>query len=198
MGDVALRIPHDPATANPLPPSPLAAGSGVDDTSAAPAAFYPIVGIDPGLSGALAFYDSLGLITEDMPTLEFARGGKSKRDLDLQALAHLIRVHGPVHAYVEQVGAMPGQGVSSMFAFGKTYGGILGVLAALKVPVTLVPPQRWKKVLGVPAGKDGARARASQLIPAHAAQWPLKKHDGRAEAAMLALYGIRSFERIAA
>ena len=151
-----------------------------------------ILGIDPGLSGAVALYvaDTGALVVHDMPTLDLARGGKAKRELDAVELARLIDAAGPIaHAYIEQVGAMPGQGVSSVFSFGKSYGLALGVLAANFIPHTLVPPQRWKRALGVPAAKDGARARASQLLPAHAALWTRVKDDGRAEAAMIALYG---------
>ena len=68
-------------------------------------------------------------------------------------------------------------------------GVILGVLASRSVPLLLVSPVSWKRALGVPKAKDGARARASQLLPEAAHQWRLKRHDGRAEAALLALYG---------
>lgn len=149
-----------------------------------------IIGIDPGLSGAFAVYSGDRLLhVEDLPVLEFKRNGKNKRDLDVSRLAKRIQGWAPSKAIVEKVGAMPGQGVSSVFSFGKTYGAILGILGALEVPVDLVAPQVWKKKLGVPAGKDGARARASQLIPAGAEFWPLKKHDGRAESALIAYYG---------
>jgi crossover junction endodeoxyribonuclease RuvC len=80
-----------------------------------------------------------------------------------------------------------------VFAFGKGYGIVLGVLAAHGVPVTLVAPAVWKRALGVLKAKDAARARASQLLPQCAGQWPLKKDHGKAEAALLALYGVRMF-----
>lgn len=152
-----------------------------------------IVGIDPGLSGALAFFSPDGLVIHDMPTHALTRGGKAKREIDLIGLAQLIDSAKPPisHAYVEAVGARPGQGSVSMFAFGKAYGIVLGVLAANFVPHTLVPPQRWKKALGVPADKDGARARASQLLPQHAALWSRVKDDGRAESALIAYWGAR-------
>jgi crossover junction endodeoxyribonuclease RuvC len=152
-----------------------------------------IVGIDPGLSGALFFLDPSGTTGEaiDVPVHLLTRGGKKKRELDIVGLVGILEQHRPSHALIEQVAAMPGQGVSSVFAFGKGYGAILGVLAALRIPMTLVPPAQWKRVLGVQKSKDAARARASQLLPAAAQQWPLQKHDGRAESALLALYGIR-------
>lgn len=159
-----------------------------------------IIGIDPGLSGAFAFYQPRGnlLEIEDAPVFALPRGGKTKREIDVQSLIAIFRrrcidprLMPGVHAWLEQVGSMPDQGVASMFAFGQVFGIIKGVLAALAIPVTLVPPVRWKRALGVPAAKDGARARASQLLPAHAGLWPLVKHDGRAEAALIAYYGSR-------
>jgi len=152
-----------------------------------------IAGFDPGLSGALFFLASNSTTGEavDMPVHLLERGGRKTRDLDIAGLVEILSSRRPDHAFVEQVGAMPGQGVSSTFAFGKCYGAILGVLAALSIPITLVPAVRWKRALGVQKSKDAARARASQLLPAAAAQWGLRKHDGRAEAALLALYGAR-------
>lgn len=158
------------------------------------------IGVDPGLSGAIAFYQPFGdlLEIEDIPVFALVRAGKTKRDMDVQSLVTIFRrrridprLMPGVHVWLEQVGAMPGQGVSSMFAFGQVFGIIKGVLAALSIPMTLVPPVRWKKAIGVPAAKDGARARASQLLPGHANLWPLVKHDGRAEAALIAYYGSR-------
>jgi len=149
------------------------------------------LGIDPGFSGALAWLDLGGdLRIEDVPTLAGERNGKTKRDMDIAALVELVERHRPAFAVVERVGAMPGQGTSSMFAFGKGFGSILGVLAALRVPVELVTPATWKQTLAVPAGKDGARLRASQLLPAQCGHLRRAKDDGRAEAAMLAWYGL--------
>lgn len=148
-----------------------------------------ILGVDPGLNGALAFLDIVAgtLTVHDMPTIE--AGVKSKRVVDESGLARMIDASSANHAYVEKVGAMPGNGAVSMFGFGVSFGLVRGVIAANFIPVTLVPPQTWKRVLGVPAAKEGARARASQLLPAFSHLWPLVKHDGRAEAALIAYYG---------
>lgn len=89
-------------------------------------------------------------------------------------------------AVVEQVGAMPGQGVSSMFAFGQAFGLALGVLAGLGVATVTVTPAAWKRDLRLCAGKDAARLRAAQLWPAQAAEFRRVRDDGRAEAALLA------------
>jgi crossover junction endodeoxyribonuclease RuvC len=142
-----------------------------------------IAGIDPGLSGAVAFLDAASgavLDIADMPTLALSRAGKNKRELDAHALAHLIGDRRPGHVFIELVGAMPGQGVSSVFAFGKSFGVVIGVLAAQQIAFTFVSPVTWKRGLGVPAAKGGARARASQLMPSatrhrqtvsHGPQW---------------------------
>jgi crossover junction endodeoxyribonuclease RuvC len=153
-----------------------------------------IVGIDPGLSGALFFLNPDHPMTGeavDLPIHVLTRGGKKKRELDIAGLIGILTAHRLDHVFLEQVNAMPGQGVSGVFAFGKCYGVILGVIAAHNIPLTLVAPAVWKRALGVPKAKDGARARASQLLPEAASQWALKKHDGRAEAALIALYGAR-------
>lgn len=154
-----------------------------------------VLGIDPGLHGAIAIVRDGTWEIVDMPILGIERNGKAKNEVDIGALAAILGHpdwNEDVAAFVEQVGAMPKQGVSSVFAFGKGYGIILGILGALKVPATLVPPTRWKKALGVPPGKDAARYRASQVLPDLAGHWKLKKHDGRAEAAMIAEYGRRT------
>lgn len=147
-----------------------------------------IIGIDPGLSGAIAYLTPDDLQIWDMPTLDLVRGGKKKREIDEIALADILEdLHGKV--FLEKVGAMPGQGVSSMFSFGQSYGVIRGIIAAYQMQRELVPPATWKAKLKVRKGKDAARLRASELMPKYSGLWPLKKHDGRAEAALIAYYG---------
>ena len=150
-----------------------------------------ILGIDPGLNGALAFYDPQHDELEilDMPTLKAGTGGKRIVDEDVLAREIDCRFDFVTHAFLESVGAMPGQGVTSMFSFGVSFGLLKGVLAANFIPRTLVRPAEWKKALRVPAAKDGARARASQLLPKHSGKWVRVKDDGRAESALLALFG---------
>jgi crossover junction endodeoxyribonuclease RuvC len=160
-----------------------------------------LVGVDPGLSGALAFLDPNNpstIETADIPVHVLARGGKTKREIDIVELIRLLATRHLTHAFVEQVSSMPGQGLSSTFSFGKTYGAILGVVASRSIPLTLVPSLRWKRALHVPKAKDGARARASQLLPEAAHQWRLRKDHGKAEAALIALYGARQLSGTAA
>jgi crossover junction endodeoxyribonuclease RuvC len=154
-----------------------------------------VCGCDVGLTGAVALIDDAGAVEVfDMPTLMLARGGRSKNEVDAHALARLLAQ--PIdHAFVEQVGAMPKQGTSSVFSLGKAYGLVLGILAAHGTPLDLVPPRVWKAAMRVPAAKEGARSRASQLLPKSAHLWPLVKHHGRAEASLLALFGQRQLRQ---
>jgi len=150
-----------------------------------------ILAIDPGAKGALAFFDpakgTLDIV--DCPIVEVKRGAKIKTEISPQMLAAIIQSRSPVFAILERVGAMPGQGVSSMFQFGRGVGMYEGVLAALQVPVTYVTPQAWQKAVNARDGKDGGRARAAELFPAYAQMFARKKDDGRADAALMAYWG---------
>ncbi len=152
-----------------------------------------IVGIDPGASGAVAFFDPQEGTLEivDMPVMEVERSGKSKREINATLLTSIIdkQSTSTTVAWLEKVGAMPGQGVSSMFQFGRSVGMVEGVLAAMYLPINYVTPQRWQKEVGVRGGKDGARLRAIELFPKHAHLFARKKDDGRADAALIAWYG---------
>ncbi|CAB4130981.1 hypothetical protein UFOVP120_49 [uncultured Caudovirales phage] len=149
------------------------------------------IGIDPGLNGAIAYLDiedgHLSIV--DMPTLEVKRNNKLKREVSPHGLANALAIASDVRGVViERVGAMPGQGVTSVFSFGRSMGLIEGVLAAYEYPVNIVTPQAWQKVAGVRGGKDGSRMRAMELFPNYAGLFALKKHDGRADAACMAWF----------
>jgi crossover junction endodeoxyribonuclease RuvC len=157
-----------------------------------------VLGIDCGLSGALTFLNTSGGATiHDMPTFEIKRGKGKRHDLDGHTLCRLIESRLPYHAFVERALAMPKQSAYATGIFFQVYGEVRGILIAWSIPFTIVDPQIWKKNLGVPAMKDGALARASQLMPSLAEQWPLKKHHGRAESALIALYGARLLGNVA-
>jgi len=150
-----------------------------------------VLGIDPGAGGAIALVVDRKLVSvEDMPTTQTDKG---RRRIDAVALALLVRsmvgVLNPDVAVIELVGPMPRDGSAGSFWFGKAAGVAEGVLAGLGMSVVSVSPQVWKRRLDCPAIKDGARERASRLFPGGDRRWPLKKHDGRAEAAMIALWG---------
>jgi crossover junction endodeoxyribonuclease RuvC len=140
-----------------------------------------VIGIDPGISGAVAAVDAAtgGLVwVEDMPALD--------KHVNAAALADLLEGEVIVAAAVEAVHAMPKQGVSSSFNFGRSYGVVLGVLAALNTPVVHLRPAQWKKALGLSADKSASRRMATDLWPAQAEQFKRVKDDGRAEAALIA------------
>lgn len=151
-----------------------------------------ILGIDPGLSGALALYDVDGsLEVIDIPTLQL-----KKRVIDEYALARIVddwsgRIR---EVWLEQVGVRPGEGAVGAFAFGRGYGLIRGLCTASFLPIIDVTPASWKRAMNVSADKDAARAKASALFPRYSGCWPLKKHDGRAEAALIALHGMRQVQ----
>ena len=151
------------------------------------------LGIDPGLSGALAFYnkDDHSLALHDMPVVEMVRNGKAKREVSPHLISEIIGgcPTQSAKAFVERVSAMPGQGVTSVFSFGRSSGIIEGALAALGVSYTLVTPQAWMKATGIRAGKDGSRQRAMELFPNYADLFARKKDDGRSDAALIAYYG---------
>ena len=148
-----------------------------------------ILGIDPGLTGALAFWIDGAFDIYDVPTVKARTRG---REVDWSEAARIIDAAGHIdHAIIESAAARPGQGVSSMFKFGYVCGGLRGLVAAHFIPVTYVTPRKWKAALDVPKAKDGARARASELFPKYSHIWQRVKDDGRAESAMIALYGAR-------
>jgi len=91
--------------------------------------------------------------------------------------------------FVEQVSARPGQGVTSMFRFGESFGLVKGVCAGIGLPLTLVTPQEWRRGMRVPTGKDGSRQRILELQPELAKRFARKKDHGRADAMLIALHG---------
>lgn len=138
-----------------------------------------LLGIDPGRNGALALLDceTLQVMTWDMPA-------------DIPALHDLICSVPEVRLCVlEQIHAGPQMGRKSIAAMFEQYGALKGALSWRSIPAQTVRPSVWKQALNVPADKSAARRRASEFYPDCADQWRLAKHDGRAEAAMLAWYG---------
>ena len=148
-----------------------------------------VMGVDPGISGAVAFYYTQAperISVYDVPVA----GG----EIDAAGLANMIATDRPDAAMVERVSAMPKQGVTSSFNFGKAYGYVLGVIGTMRVPLHQVAPGRWKKALGLTADKEQCRLRAIQLFPAVADQFRLKSHHGRAEAVLIAFYGAQTLK----
>jgi crossover junction endodeoxyribonuclease RuvC len=148
-----------------------------------------VIGIDPGISGAIAVFEGGKLVNViDMPTLEVDSGKTKKRHISAVSLCNYLTVFSNAHVVIEKVGAMPGQGVSSMFNFGRSAGIIEGVVAAMHFPSTYVTPATWTKALGRAAGKDASRMRAMELFPSKADLFKRAKDDGRADAALIAYW----------
>ncbi len=156
-----------------------------------------LLGIDPGLSGALAALDAHGLRdVADMPIMARGKGtGRVKSQVNPAGILELLRgwsdPRDSLLAVLEHVAAMPGQGVAGVFSLGDSYGCLRGVLAAKGISVKIVSPGAWKRAYGLDSDKERARARAMELYPA--ASLSRKRDHGRAEAILLARYGLEHF-----
>jgi crossover junction endodeoxyribonuclease RuvC len=150
-----------------------------------------VAGIDPGLTGALAIIDEYRVVfVDDLPVHQIRAGKRARAELDLGGMREVLASLTYVHVFIEQVAARPGQGVTSMFRFGFTAGQIIGIVAGLRVPYSLVPPQRWQRLTGCGPAPDEARRRAGQLYP-DAVQYLTRKRDaGRADAILIARSGL--------
>lgn len=166
------------------------------------------LGVDPGLNGAIALCDTRArpwaLIVHDMPTHELTVNGSKRKRLDGHALARAVAEIADedglanLIVIIEDVHSMPKQGVASSFTFGKVAGAIEQCFIDHSIPIRLVQPSAWKRILAVTADKDSSRQRASQLFPTYSHLWPKRSHDGRAEAVLLAYYGAKSYEAVEA
>lgn len=155
-----------------------------------------IVGIDPGLHGAIAAWepDTGALAVWDVPVrIERARDGGKRTRLDYPALWDLIAglaSLGPSVVILEDVRGAVRDGGGRAFAFGSVAGALRMAFTAAGTPLQLVPPATWKNAMRVPSDKSAARAFASRIYPEYAHLWSRVKDDGRAEAALLAYYGV--------
>ena len=158
-----------------------------------------ILGIDPGLNGGLVLLDKDGAIAfkSVMPTIKLKSGKKTKNILDLPALFSMLSSLDVSTCYYEKVSSMPGQGVSSTFSFGYSFGAIEMALVACKIPYVLVPPQTWCKEMHQGLSKDMDAKDRSLLIfkrmypgvDLRATERCTTQHDGLIDALLLAAYG---------
>lgn len=151
------------------------------------------LGIDPGLSGAVAVLDEAGALValHDVPVLTLSTSRGTRQEYDVPGLVALLAPYAGLQAHVilEASQAMPGQGTRSMFTVGVGFGVWLGILGTLGLAHTRVRPAIWKRSLGLTSDKEQARLRAMQLFPG--ADLRRKKDHGRVEALLLAWYGMR-------
>ena len=151
-----------------------------------------IIGIDPGLSGAIAILENNKVLNIfDIPVM--SEGKKNKRQLNSALLVSLLRDNisnnEEVAVVVEQVNAMPGQGVTSMFNFGQTFGAIKGICAALDLPIFLVRPSKWKKHFElINSSKDSSRTKVIEMYPLLSDQLTKKKDVNKSDAILIARF----------
>ena len=153
-----------------------------------------IVGIDPGISGALCFFSNGNVIDViDMPTM--AEGKKNKKQVNgRQIFNEILNIKNTfaghkINVVVEQVSAMPGQGVTSMFNFGQSFGVIKGICSAMELPIFYVRPAKWKKYFNlINAEKDASRTKVIEMFPKISQKLSRQKDNNKAEAILIAKY----------
>jgi len=151
-----------------------------------------IIGIDPGLSGAIAILENNKVLNIfEMPVM--SEGKKNKRQLNSALLVKLLKdnisENEDISVVVEQVNAMPGQGVTSMFNFGQTFGAIKGICAALELPIFFVRPSKWKKHFElINSSKDSSRTKAIEMYPSLSKELAKKKDVNKSDAILIARY----------
>ena len=151
-----------------------------------------VFGIDPGVSGAVSIYEDKKLKEViDMPTM--SEGKKNKKQINAAQLSLEIkqRINGSSETAVviEHVTAMPGQGVTSMFNFGQTFGALKGICAALDLPIFFVRPSKWKKHFElINSSKDASRTKAIEMYPKLSNQLSKKKDVNKSDAILIARF----------
>ena len=151
-----------------------------------------IFGIDPGIAGAIAILDRDEIIDViDLPTM--SEGKKNKKQLNSAHLSQYISSNvkdiNKSVVVVEQVNAMPGQGVTSMFNFGQTFGAIKGISATLKLPIFFVRPSKWKKHFElINSSKDASRTKVIEMYPSFAEKLSKKKDVNKSDAILIARF----------
>ena len=158
-----------------------------------------IIGIDPGLSGSICFFED-GKILDviEMPTM--TEGKKNKRQVNGSQVYNEIskRVEQidkkDIKVIIEQVSAMPGQGVTSMFNFGQSYGILKGICSAMQLPMYFVRPAKWKKYFSlINSEKDASRTKAIEIFPYFSLNLSKKKDSNKADAILIASYYYETF-----
>tara|TARA_B110001452_G_scaffold51374_1_gene39242 strand:- start:134 stop:628 length:495 start_codon:yes stop_codon:yes gene_type:complete len=153
-----------------------------------------IIGIDPGLSGSICFFkDGKILDVIEMPTM--TEGKKNKKQVngaqlynEISTKINQIKGHD-IRVIIEQVSAMPGQGVTSMFNFGQSFGILKGICSAMQLPMYFVRPARWKKYFSlINSEKDASRTKAIEIFPYFSSNLSKKKDSNKADAILIASF----------
>ena len=160
-----------------------------------------IIGIDPGISGSICFFN-VGKILDviEMPTM--TEGKKNKRQVngsqiynEISKRLNKIESH-QIKVIIEQVSAMPGQGVTSMFNFGQSFGILKGICSAMQLPMYFVRPAKWKKYYNlINSEKDASRTRAIEIFPSFSSQLSKKKDSNKADAILIASFFYETYKK---
>tara|TARA_B100000424_G_C22874610_1_gene465696 strand:+ start:104 stop:598 length:495 start_codon:yes stop_codon:yes gene_type:complete len=153
-----------------------------------------IIGIDPGISGAICFlHDGQIIDVFDMPVMN--DGKKNKRQINSSQIFNEISkirdkfINETISVVIEQVSAMPGQGVTSMFNFGQSFGAIKGICAAMQLPMYFVRPAKWKKYFNlIKSEKQASRTKAIEIFPLISSKLSKKKDINKADAILISSY----------
>ena len=147
-----------------------------------------IIGIDPGITGSICFFEDGKIIdVVEMPSM--AEGKKNKKQVNGAQIFNEISERikkldkRDIKIVIEQVSAMPGQGVTSMFNFGQSYGILKGICSAMQLPMYFVRPAKWKKYFGlINSEKDASRTKAIEIFPYFSSHLSKKKDSNKADA----------------
>ena len=159
-----------------------------------------IIGIDPGITGSLCFFDD-GKIIDLIEMPNMPEGKKNKRQVNGAQIYHEIysRIKNldkkSVKVVIEQVSAMPGQGVTSMFNFGQSFGVLKGVCAAMQISTYFIRPTKWKKYFNlINSEKDASRTKAIEVFPYFASNLSKKKDSNKADAILIASFFYETYK----
>ena len=159
-----------------------------------------IVGIDPGISGSICFFEE-GKILDVIEMPVMTDGKKNKKQVNGAQIYNEIfkRIdtgHKDIRVVIEQVSAMPGQGVTSMFNFGQSFGILKGICSAMQLPMFFVRPTKWKKYFNlINSQKDASRTRAIEIFPYFSAQLSKKKDSNKADAILIASFYYETYKK---
>ena len=152
-----------------------------------------IIGIDPGISGSICFFED-GKIIEVIEMPVMTEGKKNKKQVNgaqiyNEFLKRINNKDDDIRVVIEQVSAMPGQGVTSMFNFGQSFGILKGICSAMQLPIFFVRPAKWKKYFNlINSQKDASRTRAIEIFPYFSTQLSKKKDSNKADAILIASF----------
>ena len=159
-----------------------------------------IIGIDPGISGSICFFQD-GVINDviEMPTM--TEGKKNKKQVNGSQIFNEIKErvkkidNRDIKVVIEQVSAMPGQGVTSMFNFGQSFGILKGICSSMQLPMYFVRPTKWKKYFNlINSQKDASRTKAIQIFPYFSSQLSRKKDSNKADAILIASFFYETYK----